>query len=300
MELLPLNPNCYSLFRPYYEKMNLLASELNYTNLWMWRHKYRFHYLISHGFLWICNIKNESSYYFSQPIGDYKAIDSLIASIQDIQEFLGMLNIPLIIKKTDTNFVSLLSSLPFTVGVVEDPSSYDYIYSFEELLTLPGNKYHKKRNHINKFTKSVTEFNYIPLSVDSLPLLQRSYIHWFDNNERESSDDDFKEEAKAIKEALDSYSVLNFEGGMIVIDSRVEAYTLGERLNADTFLVHIEKANPSIPGLYPMIHQSFLQNLSSPYKWVNREQDLGIEGLRKAKLSYYPTHFIEKYILYFD
>jgi len=94
---------------------------------------------------------------------------------------------------------------------------------------------------------------------------------------------------------LTQYNNLSVQGAVIVVGGRVGAFTIGEHLNRDTVVIHIEKADPDIPGLYQLINQQFCKNMEEEITYVNREQDLGIDGLRKAKLSYYPDHFVEKY-----
>ena len=97
--------------------------------------------------------------------------------------------------------------------------------------------------------------------------------------------------------ALTHFEDLGFQGGAIVIDSRLEAFSLGEALNENTAVIHIEKANPDIPGLYAAMNQRFCQNAWPSMDFINREQDLGLEGLRKAKESYHPHHMTNKYTL---
>ena len=102
-------------------------------------------------------------------------------------------------------------------------------------------------------------------------------------------------ESEAVRESLVHFPVLKIDGGVILIDGKVEAFTLGELLNDQTAVVHIEKANPENPGLYAMINQQFCENCWREVFYINREQDLGEPGLRKAKLSYYPDHFVESF-----
>lgn len=299
MNLNPLTAESSEELLTFYRDFRIEASELSFTNLFMWRYKYQFHYVILENFLWICNIKNDSTYYFSQPIGDYSDSERLFKSIETLQRLLSDKSMPLIIKKADQRFVEVARRIGFSPTVEEERNAFDYIYDFPELSALAGKKYHKKKNHINNFMKSVPDFTYIPLTPSTLPLLVQAYQNWFDENPREGLEQDYAEEKQAIKEALDHYELLGFNGGMIEIDGKIEAYTLGEALNNDTLLIHIEKANNAIPGLYPLINQLFLQNQIQSFTWINREQDLGLEGLRKAKLSYHPAFFIEKYILRF-
>lgn len=98
-----------------------------------------------------------------------------------------------------------------------------------------------------------------------------------------------------VKEAFSHYEALGVKGGAILIDGKVGAFSLGEKLNKDTFVVHIEKANPRIPGLYAAINQEFARNEGAAFSYINREQDLGDEGLRIAKQSYHPSFMIRKY-----
>jgi hypothetical protein len=104
-------------------------------------------------------------------------------------------------------------------------------------------------------------------------------------------------ESIAIKEAFTHFDELGLKGGAILVNEKLEAFTLGEPLNRDTVVIHIEKANSAYEGLYSLINQAFLENEWSEYTYVNREQDLGEEGLRKAKESYFPHHMVNKYTL---
>ncbi len=300
MKLVPVSHESYSVIINYYNTFRIEASELSFTNLFMWRHKYNFHYIIVGDYLWICNIKNESTYYFSQPLGDYSQSDALRLSILELKAMLTEKGMSLIIKKADMSFMSVLQELDFNTDIQEDRNSFDYVYDFGELSALAGNKYHKKKNHINKFMKTVPDFTYYALTEETLPLLKESYHFWFDENPREGLEEDSNSEKHAIEEALNHFELLNFKGGMIQIGGKIEAYTLGEALNPDTLLIHIEKANNAFAGLYTVINQLFLTNQTTDFLWINREQDLGIEGLRKAKLSYHPAFFIEKFIVRFS
>jgi hypothetical protein len=108
---------------------------------------------------------------------------------------------------------------------------------------------------------------------------------------------DLLSEDEAIREILTQYDALHVQGAVILIEGRVGAFTAGERLSNDTVVIHIEKADPDISGLYPLINQQFCKNMRDDVIYINREQDLGIDGLRKAKLSYNPDHFVEKYCI---
>ena len=108
---------------------------------------------------------------------------------------------------------------------------------------------------------------------------------------------DLLSEDYAVHMALTHFEELDYRGGAIKIDGRIEAFSLGEALNENTAVIHIEKANPEIPGLYTAINQMFCSNAWAETEFMNREQDLGVEGIRKAKESYLPHHMINKYTI---
>lgn len=180
-------------------------------------------------------------------------------------------------------------------GIVAEPDRdhSDYIYLVSDLIQLQGRKYHRKRNHIKKFKENF-DYQYVPLSPDRISECLELQTAWCDLRHCEA-DPGLTNEFKAIKEAFTHFGALGVVGGAVLIHGKVEAFTLGEPLNQETVVVHIEKANPDFDGLYPTLNQAFLQHRWSEYTYVNREQDLGEEGLRKAKESYFPHHMVNKY-----
>lgn len=181
----------------------------------------------------------------------------------------------------------------FEVALDRDHS--DYVYRSEDLIHLRGRKYHRKRNHIKQFKEKYI-YEYHSLTPDRIPDCLRLQAEWCDLRQCEVIPGLYNESV-AIQEALKHFETLGIKGGVILIDGKVEAFTLGEPLNPDTVVIHIEKANPAFEGLYPTIHQAFLEHHWSDYPYVNREQDLGEEGLRKAKESYFPNHMVHKYAI---
>jgi hypothetical protein len=176
-----------------------------------------------------------------------------------------------------------------------DRAQSDYIYLTEDLIKLEGRKYHRKRNHIKQF-KEKYSYQYIPLTSEWISECLRLETEWCDLRHCEAIPG-LLNESIAIKEAFTHFEELGLKGGAILINGKVEAFTLGDPLNPETVVIHIEKANPAYEGLYSLINQAFLENEWSGYTYVNREQDLGEEGLRKAKESYFPNHMINKYTI---
>ena len=174
-----------------------------------------------------------------------------------------------------------------------DLNQCDYVYLTQDLIELKGRKYHRKRNHIKQFQEKYS-FQYIPLVSEWISQCLHLETAWCDLRHCEVIPG-LLNESLAIKEAFTHFEELGVRGGAILINGKVEAFTLGDSLNPETVVIHIEKANPVYEGLYPTINQAFLEHQWSGYTYVNREQDLGEEGLRKAKESYFPHHMINKY-----
>ena len=178
---------------------------------------------------------------------------------------------------------------------IPDRDNSDYVYLTRDLIQLSGNKYHRKKNHLNQFTKKHV-FEYRELTVELVECFLEMQEGWCQLRECTEKPDLLAEDY-AIREALTRFEELEYQGGAILMNSRVQAFSLGEPLNGDTAVIHVEKANPDIPGLYAAINQLFCSNAWSHLTYVNREQDMGLEGLRKAKESYYPHHMVNKYTL---
>ncbi len=188
--------------------------------------------------------------------------------------------------------------MPGRFSFIESRHNFDYVYSVEELATLSGKKFHSKRNHISYFEKNYN-WSYEEINKDNMQDCIEMNRKWEIQNRDKISDGIDREEI-AIKRAFDNFEQLELKGGIIRVDGEVIAYTMGERLNDNTFCTHIEKAFSDIRGAYQIINREFAKNSLSEYELVNREEDLGIEGLRKAKLSYNPVMLVKKYRAVFE
>lgn len=278
--------------RKYYQSFEVKASDINLTNLFIWRHEYHFHYEVFNGFLWIVNVKNDQKLYFSQPIGDYISEKPLIKSIGEVKEKYG----DVMIKKCDSRLIEILQRNDVDFEKIVDKNSFDYLYDMSKLMELKGKKYHKKKNHINQFMKKFPDWEFEFINDDNIEAVMKMNERWFQEREVDNSTD-YQAERVAIREALNHREFLDFRGGVLKANGRVVAFTLGEELNKDTLVIHIEKADINFSGSYAMINQQYLIHQNSRYTKVNREQDLGIEGLRRAKLSYHPIGYVEKFIV---
>lgn len=267
-----------NIINNYIKSYQIEASELSFTNLFAWREKYGFHYVEENNFLWIINKMGEKIY-FSQPIGNYKNPDIYISIQSMIKQYKHIT-----IKKSDERFKDYISNSEMSYILKSVRDDYDYLYDFDSLKFLKGNKNHKKKNHINKFKKDY-EWSYKIYEKSLKDDMIKICEDWFE---------DQNDEYKAIVDVLDHFEMLDCSGGILYIQDKPVAFIIGEMLNNETLVIHFEKAVAGYHGLYQMVlHQYLLQYEN--VKYVNREQDLGIPGLRKSKLSYHPIDFVKKY-----
>lgn len=275
------------------KRIHSRSAEYCFGSYYMWRHfnkiKIAFFnddYVISFGSY--DEIEGES---FLFP-ADASDLPSLLG---EIKEYSASKNQPVVFNVVSKADVDKIASIhKGEIEVWEERNHFDYIYDLIEMSELSGKKYHGKRNHIARFAQN-ENWQYEEITQSNLGECIEMNREWCCQNDCGRSVIQ-KEECCAVKEALKSFFDLGFFGGLLRLDGRVIAYTAGERLNDDVVCIHIEKAFSEIQGAYPMIAKQFSQQLvNMGFKYSNREEDLGVEGLRKAKLSYYPIELHEKY-----
>ena len=179
----------------------------------------------------------------------------------------------------------------------ESREDFEYLYLTEKLKNLSGKKFHSKRNHISAFSKSYN-WSYESMTTDILPEVFEMADKW--TEEMKEITDDTKSievENKALKEYLPFMKELNLRGGCIRVDGKIIAFTFGSPINNKVFDIHVEKALPEFRTAYTLINREFILNELSDFEYVNREDDMGLEGLRKAKLSYHPDILLKKYVI---
>ncbi len=177
-------------------------------------------------------------------------------------------------------------------------SSFDYVYAIDDLADLKGRKFQKKRNHANRFRVEHPDYQVLPLNACNMPLAQHMVNDWYVNRRKTDPDGQYLLESIAMARAFRNFVGLQMEGLALLEGDRVLAVTMGSRMGADTFDIHFEKAREDVDGAYAVINQEFARYLRLQHpqiRYLNREDDVGVEGLRKAKLSYNPHHMVEKY-----
>ena len=179
-----------------------------------------------------------------------------------------------------------------------DEGSYDYVYDINDLADLAGKKYHSKRNHIYRFADANPDCQVVPMSDENIAMAREFCAEWYKNRLSENPDADFQMEEAALERAFRDFSGLGLVGLMLVSGGEVLAMTIASRMSQDIFDVHFEKARADIQGAYAAINCHLARYIRDEYpevKYLDREEDMGLEGLRKAKMSYHPHHRVKKY-----
>ena len=266
------------------------SCEYTFTNLCIWgRQKATFR----DGYLMLFSqFDRKNVYPFPAGSGDIRPV--LDAIIHDA----GVRGIPCCITGLSQDNIATLEQLyPGKFRFQCDRESFDYVYNIDDLADLKGKKYQKKRNHINRFRTLYPDWRVEPLSSENIPAVQEMVCQWYELRQQEDPTASFNMEKLALDRAFKHYDALGLDGLALFDGDRVLAFSIASRLSSDTFDVHFEKARDDADGAYTAINQAFAQYLREKYpdiRYLDREEDMGLEGLRKAKLSYYPDHLTEK------
>lgn len=268
--------------------------EYSFTNLYLWgRQKAAF---LEGRLAFFSHFYGRSVYPF--PIGPGELKPVLEAIFHDAERR----GIPCrLTSLTREDCLSLQELYPGRFHFRQDRDSFDYVYGINDLADLAGRKLQRKRNHVNRFFKDHPNAVFVPLTAENLSSAREMVRLWFLSRIENAPQGTYLLEQVAMSRAFDHFEELALEGGLLMEGEDVLAVTMGSRLNSNTFDVHFEKARDDIDGAYAAMNREFARYLRQEYpelEFLNREDDLGLEGLRKAKLSYCPHHMVEKYWAY--
>lgn len=267
------------------------SCEYSFANMYLWGRQETVFFPDCVGFF--SHFHGKSIYPYPMGNGDRKAV--LEAVIRDARER----GIPCRISSmTKAEAEELEAWFPGRFLIRTDREGFDYVYAIDDLADLKGRKFQKKRNHLNRFRAEHPEAVCVPLDGEHLGPARDMVDSWFRQRIAEDPHGEYLLEQVAISRAFQHFKALEMEGLMLLDGGEVLAVTLGSRLSKDTIDVHFEKAREDVEGAYAAINCEFARYLRDKYpevKFLNREDDMGLEGLRKAKLSYQPHHFEEKY-----
>ena len=271
------------------------GTESAFGSLYLWRNSYHTQFCRIGGAVVLCYTGGAMrSYGF--PIGALDA-PALRQVLQQLTEDARQRNTPFTMwGVTNEQRQRMETALPDTFVFEESRDDADYLYTSQSLITLAGRKLHGKRNHITRFC-SQYEYDYRPVDKTTKDDCRRVEARWAARHIEKGGDaEELRQEQFAIEEALTHFEELCLCGGVLYVSGEPVAFTIGEAINPRVFDVHFEKALDHIEGLYTMINQQFARHALAPYEWVNREEDLGLDGLRRAKLSYQPVYLLERWV----
>ena len=269
---------------------NLFSLEDNPNTMLFWRDLYNYRFALYENSLFI--MTNAKQRLYLLPFSDdlEKAVNILAENTEG-----GLENISFLAcegQRLD-EFKKVYAD-SFSINPSRD--DFEYIYSSKDLIELKGSKYHTKRNHISFFTREF-DWTYEPITKENVSDVILMAEKWKDLMNKIKKSESISAEYESTKFMLSHMDELNIKGGLIRANGNVAAFTYGSPINSRVFDIHVEKALPEYRTAYAVINREFARHCLSDYEYINREDDMGLEGLRAAKLSYHPTLLLKKYIL---
>ena len=291
IDFAPITLQDKSLYESYLSGENEYGCEFSFANLYLWGQQ---KFAVLHGHIVFFSQFDRRTVY-SYPFGNgdkRKALDAVIADAKARGILCCITGLGVSARRTIEEFY------PGKFRFYSDEDSYDYVYSIDSLADLKGKKYHGKRNHLKRFFEAYPNYTVQPIGADNINKVRHFSEDWYRIRLSEDPDADLRMERAALGKAIRDYRELGMEGLVLLDGEEVLAFTLASRLSEDTFDVHFEKARSDIQGAYPAINYEFARYVRNKYpniRYLDREEDMGLEGMRKAKQSYHPHHMVEKY-----
>lgn len=272
---------------------NFFLCDYCFTDLFIWQHTYPTSYCIQNDTLFMrVDAQAEWNELYFVPIGKSSLKEALNLIINDSKK----LEIPFILTSVPEKIKNQIETEMPNMFIFEEFREYaNYIYLADDLINLKGKKFHSKRNFINRFKQNYeNRWSYENITKDNIQEVFQYHLNWCAKY-RENDDNEIFLETSAIALALKNYEKLDLKGGVLRLDGNIIAFTIASQSSNDTFTIQIEKAEHTINGAYQMINNEFAKRNFKNIKYVNREEDLDIEGLRKVKLSYKPVMLSKNY-----
>ena len=273
------------VIQKYLSQQYNIGCEMTFPSLYIWHKAYNTKFAVVEDCLVLMTKDGDNPAGLRFPVGKgdkLKAAEiacDYMVSIGEKPQFYG-------VTKEDVDFIKANTD---KYEIVDMSKYADYVYESEKLINLSGKKLHSKKNHLNRF-KKLYNYEYIEINPSHEDEVMNAYDSWGDVEGKY-----LQAEHDAIRDVIHNMDYLGTKGAMLKVDGQIVAFSLGDVLNSDTAVIHVEKADTSYEGAYAAINQMFVQNKWSEYKYINREDDCGLEGLKKAKMSYRPVFMVDKY-----
>jgi len=269
------------VFDQYFKENAPASSEYTFTNFFCWKDCDHSKITKINDNLCVLAEDREGKAYFFEPLGR----DRIEETVRTCADHLISKGLTARFSRLTSSFIEIFKERDSYL-IEKDRGNFDYLYLSKDLAELKGKRYDGKRNRIKKFERE-NMFEYRKLTEKEIPLCSDLLHRWEEEKKGLCI-------AEPIKEALANYEELRLKGSVVMISGKAEAFTMGERLNDDIAVIYIEVASSKFAGLPQFINRKFSGEWTD-FKYIDREQDLGDAGLRRAKMSYHPCRFIDKY-----
>jgi len=283
----PLTLRLLSRFQELYNAGPVHAADCSFVNLWGWAEHYGLELCFENDLCWIRQNKPEPAWWSA--VGRWQGTDWTCSSI--LQQGGTFSRVP------EALALAWKEALGARVELAEARGQWEYLYSAGDLAALKGNKFHKKRNHVNGFFRrypAALYRNITPDCMEEVLQMQKEWCRWHECVDSPA----LLAENQVIRRVLESWDEFpGLRGGVLYLEDAMIAYTVGQTLDSDTVVVHFEKGHPDLGGVYQAINQRFAEVEQERVRFINREQDLDEPGLRQAKESYNPVGFLKKYVV---
>ncbi|MDR2352854.1 MAG: phosphatidylglycerol lysyltransferase domain-containing protein [Deltaproteobacteria bacterium] len=287
MSFKPLTIEDRPSFTKILEKWPLRGSDANFTNMFIWMNYYNFVWDRVGDSLCVLAYPQGGTPFAFYPLGDPQVLEAWDYLASSLSE-------PLFARVPE-DLANLIQKHRPTWEITPDRDNDDYIYATEKLKTLSGRAMHQKKNHYNSFVQN-NRFTILPIEKKLFPELIAVEDKWLTlKMEKGTESSHLIKEKEAVHNILQNFEALEVQGIAIKIEGAIEAFSIGEVINSDTAVVHVEKGNPDIRGIYVALVSHFCRSVFPEVTYLNREQDLGLPGLRRSKESLKPHHFIRKF-----
>lgn len=262
-----------------------------FANLMSWRFLYDTEVALHRGML-VLRFRTNGHVAYQMPVGAGSLADVVADLIDDARQAGHAF---LMLGVCDGGLERLRPYLPSHFSISQDRDYADYIYRREALATLAGKKLQAKRNFVNRFLRDYPDCRFTPLTPQRFAECLALERQWSLRKTQADNADDLIDERRSMQYVLDHWNDVGAIGGALDVGGRMVAFTIGAPINADTFDICVEKADADVAGAYAMVNREMARLIPPQYTYVNREEDLGVEGLRQAKLSYHPEIILYKY-----
>ncbi|MBQ8184223.1 MAG: DUF2156 domain-containing protein [Lachnospiraceae bacterium] len=280
------------IIQKYLKQRKTRSCEMTFANVYLWCRHYPTGFAIVEDMLVFANLE-EGETSFTFPWGNKDPRPALEALMTYCKEK----GVPFRLHNATKETFEILEELyPGRFQIEYDRVYADYVYETEKLANLSGKKYHGKKNHVNRFMKTYPDWSYEDISPENVEECFQMALRWRELNGCEDHPEKRAEICVTLN-FLRLFRELEMQGGILRVGGEIVAFTIGEPVCDDTMVVHVEKAYSHVQGAYAMINQQFAKHQAAGYLYLNREDDVGEEGLRKAKLSYHPVFLVEKGVI---